>query len=183
MASRPPSEPKARKNKTSAWRPKLHSPMKFQVSALRNLSAAWLDARRPRDHLGYGFANHQKGSQVASGTDPKACRNADRQGNDRTYDRGKCGVEKAPLIAQSHGVIPGQRPAAILIPAGSGMPMRTAGSAMTPIAMATDRRRTNRPQNTTGGKSLPAKASKTGALKLTSVGGERTGRGPTHTPV
>ena len=34
VGSRPPSEPKARKNKTSAWRPKLHSPMKFQVRCL-----------------------------------------------------------------------------------------------------------------------------------------------------
>ena len=32
VGSRPPSEPKARTNKTSAWRPKLHSPIKFQVS-------------------------------------------------------------------------------------------------------------------------------------------------------
>ena len=31
VGSRPPSEPKARKN-ASAWRPKLHLPMKFQVS-------------------------------------------------------------------------------------------------------------------------------------------------------
>ncbi len=31
VGSRPPSEPKARKNKTSAWRPNLHSPMKFQL--------------------------------------------------------------------------------------------------------------------------------------------------------
>ncbi len=33
VGSKPPSEPKARKNKTSAWSPKLHSPMKFQVSS------------------------------------------------------------------------------------------------------------------------------------------------------
>ena len=31
VGSRPPSEPKARKKKTSAWRPKLRSPIKFQV--------------------------------------------------------------------------------------------------------------------------------------------------------